>query len=521
MKKVNKIIITLLLVIITVLSVIPAGAKTLNSISKNYDFHYGLDVSTWNEHLNMTKIKKADVEFAIIRIGYYKKDGGHLDVRFKENVRKCAENGIEFGVYVYSYVYKKSDNLKCAKWVHKNLKAMGNYCKNVKTIPVAYDIEDKIQEKAVKKKKISRTYLYKSVCKFSDKIKSYGYIPVVYSFQSFFEKYLNISKLQKKGYKIWYAQWPYFYHLNTRVKKVMYNDTIADIWQFTDNLTVGGKRFDVNVCYDNLYDYKYENKKIKVKNLKEVYTLGNKQSVKPSSFKVYNGSKLLKKGKDYKLAYFKNNRAGTAKLKVIRYKNKKYQDTKTFFFDVKPANPRKITVKSYLHRLEPEWEKSKGASYYEILQRDEEEYTYNLIGTSKKNSCVIDDLDSSMKYDFKIRAVYDKNEKKYYSDYKKFSGYTKYPKVEIISATSTKKKYAKVKWEKKEENCKGYEVQYSLNKEFKKPVITKTVSGIDNTSKSIKLTSGKKYYFRVRAYNTVDSQKIYSTYSDVLKVKIK
>ncbi len=521
MKNICKIIISLSLIIITLMSIIPAGAKSLNSISKNYDFHYGLDVSTWNRSLNMTKIKKADVEFAIIRIGFYKKDGGHLDVRFKENVKKCAKNGIEFGVYVYSYVYKKSDTLKCAKWVHKNLKAMGNYCKDVNTIPVAYDIEDKIQEKAVDKKKISRKYLYQGVCKFSDKIKSYGYIPVVYSFQGFFLQYLDVSKLQKKGYKIWYAQWPYLYHLNTKEKKVMYNNTIADIWQFTDCLTVGGKRFDVNVCYDSLYDYKNEDSKLKVKGLKEVYSLGNKESVKPSSFKVYSGSKRLKKGKDYKLAYFKNNRAGTAKLKVIRYKKKKYLETKTFFFDIKPRNPRKISVNSYLTKLEPSWEASKGASYYEISQYDEDEKDYTVIGKSKKNTCIIEDLDSSTKYKFKIRAVYDKNKKKYYSDYKKFTGHTKYPKVDIISAESTKKKYAEVEWEEKEDKCKGYEVQYSTNKSFKKPKYTKKISGIDNTSTLIKLTSGKKYYFRVRAYNYVDSKKVYSTYSDVLNAKIK
>lgn len=65
---------------------------------------------------------------------------------------------------------------------------MGNYCKDVDTIPVAYDIEDKVQSKAVSKGKVSRKYMYESVCKFSDKIKSYGYIPVVYSFQGFFYK---------------------------------------------------------------------------------------------------------------------------------------------------------------------------------------------------------------------------------------------------------------------------------------------------------------------------------------------
>ncbi|MCH5304614.1 MAG: hypothetical protein J1E41_07100, partial [Ruminococcus sp.] len=124
MKNIKNLTITFLMIILMIFSVIPTEAVTLSSIKKNYDFHYGIDVSKWNSSLNMNKIKKADVEFAFVRVGWYDNSGGHLDVRFKENIKKCAENGIEFGVYVYSYVYKAKDTEKCAKWVHKQLKAM-------------------------------------------------------------------------------------------------------------------------------------------------------------------------------------------------------------------------------------------------------------------------------------------------------------------------------------------------------------------------------------------------------------
>lgn len=122
MRNLKLMITAVILSALIALSALPAGAVTLSSIKKNYNYHYGLDVSTWNDSLNISQIKKAGVEFVIIRIGYYTKSGGYLDVRFKENVKKCVENGLEFGVYVYSYVYTKSDNLKCAKWVHSSLK---------------------------------------------------------------------------------------------------------------------------------------------------------------------------------------------------------------------------------------------------------------------------------------------------------------------------------------------------------------------------------------------------------------
>ena len=36
-----------------------------------------------------------------------------------------------------------------------------------------------------------------------------------------------------------------------------------------------------------------------------------------------------------------------------------------------------------------------------------------------------------------------------------------------------------------------------------------------------KLTSGKTYYFRARAYKTVNGKKVYTDYSSVKKIKIK
>ncbi len=519
--RLRKTFIPILLTVITLLSVIPAGAVKLKDIKKNDDFHYGVDVSTWNDNIKIDEMKKADVEFAIIRLGYYKTSGGYLDVRFKENVKKCVENGIEFGVYVYSYVYSISDNLKCAKWVHKQLKSMGNYCKNPSIIPVAYDIEDKVQVKALSKKKISKFYIYKSVCKFCDTVEDYGYIPVVYSFQGFFQQYLDISKLQNKGYKIWYAQWPYLYHLDTTVKKEMYNDTIADIWQFSDAMTIYGRRFDANVCYDPLYDYEDETSKLRVEGLKDAYALGDKSSVKVSGIKVYDGATLLKYNKDYKLMYFKNDRAGTAKLKIIRYKNFKYYETKTLFFDVKPAIPKSVKTTSYQTKIKLKWAKSKGADYYQIFELDENDGTYNEIDITKSNSYVNSDLDSGEKQFMKIRAVYDRNGKKYYSAFKKISAYTNYPKVEILSAKSMKKNKATVSWTPKEKDCKGYEVQYSRNNNFKSPVISKEIKGTESDEATLNLASGKKYYVRVRSYNTLDDEVVYSNYSKTLKVKTK
>jgi len=241
------------LVVISVLfTSFPTGAATFVSISKNPSYHYGVDVSQWNGDLDWDMLRNKGVEFAYIRIGYYHSGKGYIDSRFKQNVKACVESGIDFGVYVYSYVYKYDDTEKCAKWVKDTLETLGNYTKDNDTIQVAYDIEDEIQKNALMSGRVSRSYMHNGVQKFCNKIKSYGYVPVVYSFSSFFNDFLYVDKFQAKGVKIWYASWPY--HPDATKKKLMDNGTYPDVWQFSSTHTIANVLFDIDVCYNDFYD---------------------------------------------------------------------------------------------------------------------------------------------------------------------------------------------------------------------------------------------------------------------------
>lgn len=79
------------------------------------------------------------------------------------------------------------------------------------------------------------------------------------------------------------------------------------------------------------------------------------------------------------------------------------------------------------------------------------------------------------------------------------------------------KKYAVIKY-KKVKNAHGYEIYRSNKKKsgYKKVATTKKTS-----YKNKKLKSRKKYYYKVRAYRTVNGQKYYSSYSAVKSVKVK
>lgn len=78
-----------------------------------------------------------------------------------------------------------------------------------------------------------------------------------------------------------------------------------------------------------------------------------------------------------------------------------------------------------------------------------------------------------------------------------------------------------VKW-KKDTKAKGYIIEYSTDKKFKKDVKTVIVSKNTITSKTItKLKAGKKYYVRACAYITADGKKIKGSYSSVKPVNVK
>ncbi len=101
----------------------------------------------------------------------------------------------------------------------------------------------------------------------------------------------------------------------------------------------------------------------------------------------------------------------------------------------------------------------------------------------------------------------------------------KQAKITKLTAKSKAKKIA-VSW-KKVKNAKGYQVQVSAKKNFKKVIYNKSLTKNKLTIKSSKIKSKKTYYVRVRAYATYKdannaTKKIYSKWvKKIRKVKAK
>lgn len=95
------------------------------------------------------------------------------------------------------------------------------------------------------------------------------------------------------------------------------------------------------------------------------------------------------------------------------------------------------------------------------------------------------------------------------------------PKKTSLKKLSKGKKQFTVTWSKVS-GVKGYQIQYSADKKFKKNNKSVTVTKQKTTKATVKkLKSNKKYYVRVRTYKTVNGKKVYSSWSKVKSVKTK
>ena len=77
---------------------------------------------------------------------------------------------------------------------------------------------------------------------------------------------------------------------------------------------------------------------------------------------------------------------------------------------------------------------------------------------------------------------------------------------------------ATISWKSTSSRNSGYEVYMATSKNGDYSLLKTTTA---KTYTKTGLTKGKTYYFKVRAYKTVDGTKVYGNYSTVKYVKVK
>lgn len=186
------------------------------------------------------------------------------------------------------------------------------------------------------------------------------------------------------------------------------------------------------------------------------------------------------------------------------------------------GKPGKFRVSSRgSNSLKLAWNKPAGATGYQLQRKSGN--SYKTLATVKGTSYTHKSLTAGAGYTYRVRAYRTVGGKNYYSGWAYMTAYTK-PATPNLTGLSAIKSGHKIKatWKKVGGSASGYQIYWAKDKNFKKMVSKTTVSGQKKTSYTGKnFTKGKRYYVKVRAYKTVNGNKIYGAWSNVRNVKAK
>ena len=181
-------------------------------------------------------------------------------------------------------------------------------------------------------------------------------------------------------------------------------------------------------------------------------------------------------------------------------------------FDV--PKPSSVSAKSSTSSISLSWKKVSGASGYEVQMKNGK--TYKAVAATSKTNATVKKLKTGTKYTFRVRAYKVISGVKYYSGWTTFSAATA-PAAPSLKATPGTKS-ATLKAGK--QAATGFEIYRASSKNGKFKKIA-TVKGSSLSYKNKSLKSKSTYYYKVRAYVSVDGVKYYSAYSSVKSVKAK
>lgn len=183
----------------------------------------------------------------------------------------------------------------------------------------------------------------------------------------------------------------------------------------------------------------------------------------------------------------------------------------------KPSN-LKVNLSGSNSKIKATWSNVSGASGYAVYYK-KGTGSYKLWERTTSKSSTIKNLSAGYKYTVKV-VPYKKAVGEYSTIYgqgtKYSTAYTYTLKKVTLDSVSKSNGKVKVKW-KNINGESGYQISKSTKSSGTNIVATvKTTSG---TSKLVTATKGKTYYYKVRAYKTVDGKKIYGPWSSTKKYK--
>ena len=192
-------------------SVVSGNKLTYSQSGRNVS-HFGIDVSKYNGTVSWNSVKKAGVEYALLRVGARGYSSGNivLDEKFTENLKGCQDNGIDVGVYFFSQAINTNEAIEEASYCVASLS--GNRIR----YPIIFDSEEVLND-SYRTENLSSTELTNIFKAFAEVVKAYGYTPMFAGTKKQLARRVDLQNMN--GYDIWLldtgekTEYPYRYSI--------------------------------------------------------------------------------------------------------------------------------------------------------------------------------------------------------------------------------------------------------------------------------------------------------------------
>jgi len=222
-----------------------AGCKRYKRVTRETEaVTLGIDVARYQGTIDWQEVSQADVDFAIVRLGYRGMVDGEIkeDPNGRYNLQEAAKAGIPLGVYFFSTAVTEEEAQEEAQWVADIISGYPI------TYPVVYDCEN-FNDPDSRQYHLNKTERTDIALAFLKSIEKQGYEGMFYASKVDMEqeKSWEISQIEE-DYKIWVAQYPALPYPET--VETSYSGT-HHMWQYSMEGTVPGIRqpVDLNIAY--------------------------------------------------------------------------------------------------------------------------------------------------------------------------------------------------------------------------------------------------------------------------------
>ncbi|MGB4657614.1 MAG: GH25 family lysozyme [Mobilitalea sp.] len=474
---------------------------TYSSEYKDYTILHGIDVSKYQGKIDWAKVKKAGVDFTFIRLGYrgYGSagnigDDGYFDI----NMQGSINAGVSTGVYFFSQAITTKEAVEEARYA---LARIEDY--DV-TMPVVIDFEYAYVNAGTggrlynaKLTKAEATAICMAFCK---TIADAGYAPMVYANLYMLTNKLDAAAISKK-YSIWCAyystassiSYPFWQYSSSGKVDGIATRIDCDLWFKKPEELVINTETVVNMSFsDSISTYPYTNSAITPEVTVTSYQADSKG--------ILSEAKTLISGKDYTLTYSNNSKIGTAMIKaeLIGIEADQTDLTKTFQIttnDIAKYTYSKVVSQQYTGlAITPKFtvtnEESKlasGTDYKVTCSNNKSIGTATMVITGQGN----------------------------YTGIKKIRFYILPKQMTSFQIAANSTSSIKLKWSKVT-NATGYVIYRASSASGTytriKTIQSNSILAWTNT----RLSKAAKYYYRARAYKTVNGKYYFGAYAKVL-----